>query len=350
MRRRLLDLLVCPACGEALQLRADDEREGRILEGLLSCGCGERYPIVRSIPRVYRGALEEFGRSGGRQALPPRDTHDQAVVRTRASFGYQWTAFADMTEEFEENFLNYIEPIRPGFFPGKIGLDAGCGFGRHMYYAARYGAEIIGVDYSAAIESSYLNAGHLPNTHFVQADIYHLPFRPATFDFAYSIGVLHHLPDPLEGYRAVHRVVKPSGTLIAWLYSKTRRRMNAALEVVRAVSHRLPYGLLKQICFGAAAVDWAGFIAPYRLASRFPLLRKAIDPFVLDRIKLYAKYPFQVTYADWFDRLSPPIRFYYDEDDLQHWADLVGLLDRRITPTGKYGWRLQGTLPAAKPV
>jgi hypothetical protein len=63
------------------------------------------------------------------------------------------------------------------------------------------------------------------------------------------------------------------------------------------------------------------------------------------RVKVYAQYPFQVCYADWFDRLSPPIRFYYDERDLHGWAEAVALRDVRITPTGQYGWRLQGTLP-----
>ena len=79
---------------------------------------------MRGIPRL----LPTGGAPGDGFAI----TQD----RTRQSFGYQWTAFRTMVDAFREGFLNYIHPIGPEFFPGKLGLDAGCGFGRHVYYAA----------------------------------------------------------------------------------------------------------------------------------------------------------------------------------------------------------------------
>jgi hypothetical protein len=54
-----------------------------------------------------------------------------------------------------------------------------------------------------------------------------------------------------------------------------------------------------------------------------------------------------VCYADWFDRLSAPIRFYYDGEDLAGWAARAGLVNVRISQTGLYGWRLYGEIPAA---
>jgi hypothetical protein len=98
------------------------------------------------------------------------------------------------------------------------------------------------------------------------------------------------------------------------------------------------------LSFLGALVDWCGFILPYRLARR--LLGASIDRFVWPRIKLYARYPFQVVYADWFDRLSAPIRFYYDGDDLAGWAARAGLINVHISPTGLYGWRLYGEVPS----
>ena len=64
-----------------------------------------------------------------------------------------------------------------------------------------------------------------------------------------------------------------------------------------------------------------------------------MDKFVFERIKVYGNYPFQVAYADWFDRLSPPLRFYYDKPDIEKWFKDAGLEDIRVTPTGFYGWR-----------
>ncbi len=49
--------------------------------------------------------------------------------RTQRSFGYQWTVFGQMADQFREDFLNYIYPVSAEFFAGKHGLDAGCGVG-----------------------------------------------------------------------------------------------------------------------------------------------------------------------------------------------------------------------------
>jgi len=46
----------------------------------------------------------------------------------------------------------------------------------------------------------------------VQADIYKLPF-PQIFDYAFSVGVLHHLPDPRAGFKSLAEKVKPVGTV-----------------------------------------------------------------------------------------------------------------------------------------
>jgi len=118
----------------------------------------------------------------------------------------------------EENFQDYVYPLTPEFFAGKLGLDAGCGFGRHLHYATRYGAEVVGLDLSEAVLAAYRNNRESSRAHVVQGDIYRPPFARGTFDFIYSIGVLHHLPDPQGGFCALAPYIKPEGTLFAWIY------------------------------------------------------------------------------------------------------------------------------------
>ena len=265
--------------------------------------------------------------------------------RTRRSFGYQWTVFGEMAEAFEADFLNYVHPLPPAFFAGKRGLDAGCGFGRHLHYAARFGATMVGLDFSRAItRAREVNTG-LPGVTFVQADILRPPFRAACFDFVYSIGVLHHLPDPEAGFRALLPLVRPGGAIFIWVYSKSRGATNRVLEVVRGVTSRLPLPVTRGLSWLGALVDWVGFILPYRVVRRVG--GESVDRFVFPRVKLYARYPFPVAYADWFDRLSAPIRHYYDHTDLVQWAERAGLVSVRISPTGLYGWRLYGEVPGA---
>jgi SAM-dependent methyltransferase len=234
--------------------------------------------------------------------------------------------------------------VAPAFFAGKRGLDAGCGFGRHLHHAARFGATMVGLDFSRAIaRAREVNTG-LPGATFVQADILAPPFRAAGFDFVYSIGVLHHLPDPEAGFRALLPLVRPGGAILVWVYSKSRGATNRVLEIVRGVTSRLPLPVTRGLSLAGALVDWVGFILPYRVVRRFG--GAAVDRFVFPRVRLYARYPFQVAYADWFDRLAAPIRHYYDHADLVPWADRAGLVNVRISPTGLYGWRLYGEVPA----
>jgi SAM-dependent methyltransferase len=206
------------------------------------------------------------------------------------------------------------------------------------------GAEMIGMDFSAAATQAFRNVRSLSNVDVVQGDIFRPPFRRQTFDFVYSIGVLHHLPDPEQGFRALLPLLKPGGAVLVWVYSKSRRWTNTVLETVRRRTSRLPFGALKALSFLGAAADWTCFIGPYKAAVRCGPLRSFAERLMFPRIKLYARYPFQVAYADWFDRLSAPVRFYYDEADLRGWADRAGLRQVRISPTGKYGFRLYGSV------
>ncbi len=326
----LVEILRCPICSQALRPEVPIPDGDELDEGELACPGGHRYPVVRGIPRLLL--------PGG------HDPEDFAALqeRTRRSFGYQWTTFHAMVEAFREGFLTYIHPLGPEFFPGKLGLDAGCGFGRHVYYAADFGAAVVGVDFSEAIEAARANTAGRKGVHLVQGDIYRLPFAEGTFDFAYSLGVLHHLPDPERGFRALVPLVKPGGAIFVWVYSTARPVVNALLETVRAATRRLPHRALHTLSLAAAGVDWGGFIGPYRLARRLPGAAALAERVAPARIKLYAQYPFQVSVADWFDRLAAPRRHYYGPDDLAGWAARADLADARITPTGKYGWRLYG--------
>lgn len=270
--------------------------------------------------------------------------HAEALrTQTRRSFGYQWTEFGEMTDQFRGDFLNYIHPVGEDFFPGKRGLDAGCGFGRHLFHAARFGARMTGLDFSRAIERAREITRAEPNVRLVQGDILRPPFERGAFDFVYSLGVLHHTVDPEGAFQALRALVRPGGSIFVWVYSKSRRWTNAFLEMARAVTSRLPFPLIRALSWCGAVVDTVGFIWPYRLLRRFA--GASADRFALPRVRVYAKYPFQVCYADWFDRLSAPIRFYYDDRDLRGWAERAGLVNVVISQTGLYGWRLYGEVP-----
>lgn len=353
MRARLFELLRCPLCGGKLTTTAFVGDEEQMVEGVLRCGCGASFPVVNTIPRMLPDPWALFYDFAGRHAdrlgsvvapTAPRPAADfeRLQARTQQSFSYQWTRFGKMVCEFTENFWNYLWPATPALFRGRLGLDAGCGFGRHIFHAAACGAEMVGMDFSRAIDSAYENTRRMPNVHLVQGDIYAPPFAEGVFDFVYSIGVLHHLPDPPRGLCYLTPLVRPGGRVFIWVYSKRRRVINFLLEGVRAVTSRLPHRLVNALAFAGALVDHYVFILPYRLCRQIPGLGRWVEQMTLPRIRVYSAYPFEVLHADWFDRLAAPIRFYYSEEEVRELMQQAGIDELLVTPTGLYGWRGSG--------
>ncbi len=236
--------------------------------------------------------------------------------RTASSFGYEWTKFGDIFPEYEENFLSYIFPITKEFFNGKLVLDAGCGAGRHSYFAAKYGAGVVAFDISSrAVDAAAKNLEGLPGTLAVQADIYDLPTNwNNRFDYVISIGVIHHLPDPQDGFRRLIKTIKPGGAISIWVYGRKDNRLAMYLfEPLRRVSTLLPHRLLYVLSFvGAVVLD-------------------TINRLKVPIFKNYTCFPFKTKWNDVFDVFSVPSAKYYTTDDIQGWFKQAGLKDIQVS-------------------
>src|SRR3712207_3187118 len=102
--------------------------------------------------------------------------------------------------------------------PGSTVLEAGCGVGAQTVTLARRSpeAQFTSVDVSAAslaeAERRVTEAG-LRNVTFRQADVFALPFAPASFDHVFVCFVLEHLARPAEALAALRAVLRPGGTI-----------------------------------------------------------------------------------------------------------------------------------------
>ena len=360
MRTRLLQLLRCPICVVPVDLEIFACNGDEIVEGVLRCQkCGAPYPIIEHIPRMLPDDLAGEMRALNRDffdrypgLLPRAKATDggsestRALRRTFRSFSFQWNTFGDMYGFWEENFLDYVHPLTPEFFAGKLGCDAGCGFGRHLNYAARYGAEMVGLDLSEAVLAAYRNNRDNRYAHVVQGDIYRPPFARGTFDFIYSIGVLHHLPDPERAFCSLAPYVKPAGTLFAWIYGPRHGVSEAVTRVLRRATTRMDYRLLYALCTAIAGVLRLVSHYPYRVLSRVPGLSG-----LAQRLPLHDhhRYPFKVVVADAFDRLSVPLVRYYTDEDLRGWLDAAGLVDGQVVRRfrNNESWRVLGRAPSS---
>jgi SAM-dependent methyltransferase len=332
MKQKLLQYLACPECGGEIRLLSIAKQEGaEILEGELECvGCAARFPVTRGVARFAAlNAVEE------------------EKAATAANFGWQWQHFTQQDDKYEEQFLGWIAPVEPAFFRDKLVLEGGCGKGRHTQLAARWGArEIIGVDVSAAVETAFAATRELENAHVIQADIYKLPLRRA-FDYAFSVGVLHHLPDPRGGFRSLASKVKAGGWLSAWVYGAENNGW--ITRWVNPVRERVTSRINKRALLHLSKLPTAALFAATKLVYG-PLNRSASGSALARRL-FYNDYLFTLSGFGWreqhtivFDHLVAPTAFYISRAEFEEWWREIDAGDVSIGWHNKNSWRGFGRL------
>lgn len=139
---------------------------------------------------------------------------------TIEGFGYEWTKFdqsgvdpAELERLFGLYFALFPWDSLP---PGAVGFDLGCGSGRWARFAAARTGKVVAVDASAdALKVAARNAPACP---LVVAAAGALPLAQDSMDFGYSLGVLHHIPDPPLGLADAVAALKPGAPFLVYLY------------------------------------------------------------------------------------------------------------------------------------
>ncbi len=104
------------------------------------------------------------------------------------------------------------------------------------------------VDLSRAVEAARRNLADRAAA-VLQADAFRLPFAPSSFDFIYSLGVLHHTPDCEAAVKNLPQFLKPGGELAVWLYSSYNPWYRFS-DIYRKITRRMPPRLLHTLCYG----------------------------------------------------------------------------------------------------
>ena len=236
--------------------------------------------------------------------------------QTEKSFGFEWNKFNAVFPEYEANFLSYIDPIDAKFLFSKLVLDAGCGAGRHAYFAGKYGAEVIAIDASdRAVLMAMENTKSQLRVKVAKVDIYDLPENwKGMFGYVMAIGVLHHLPDPQDGFNRLVSMLEPGGSISIWVYSGEDNKLATRLyEPARKITTRIPHWLL------------------YWLALPLAVTMEIVNRLRLPVFRHYRRFPFRTKWNDAFDVFSAPSAKYYTLEDIQGWYEQAGLKDVRVS-------------------
>lgn len=322
VKERLQKYLCCLKCRGNLDLRNARWESGEIWEAELECAkCAINYPVKDGIPRFI-----------------PKDL-DQLVAKNVRNFGDQWHVLDKCSEINRTEFISYLENLSPDFFEDKLILDAGCGMGKFLYYSSQWGAlDVIGVDLSHSVEVAFQWTRELPNAHIVQGDIYNLPFQEG-FDFTYSIGVLHHLPDPEGGFHKLVKLLRPGGKILAWVYGYEGNQLYIKLaDPVRRLTCRLPLFVNKLMAQIIAAVLWVVIRLVYLPSNRLKLRGLPFNDYFL----YFYGLGFPIFWGTVLDKMTPFISRYYRREEFEQWFVRAGLSNVRITPRNANSWRGEG--------
>jgi SAM-dependent methyltransferase len=155
-------------------------------------------------------------------------------AETVSGFGAEWSAFDQSEANLPESdrlaaFAGYFEIFSWADLPhDAVGADVGCGSGRWAALVASRVGRLFAVDPSpAALDVAKRNLASAPNAITVLSGANDMPFATGSLDFAYSLGVLHHVPDTQSALSAVVDKLKPGAPFLLYLYYNFENRSRA---------------------------------------------------------------------------------------------------------------------------
>jgi len=185
---------------------------------------------------------------------------------------------------------------------------------------------------SEAVEAARNNFADDPEVLIVQGDVLRPPFRAGVFDGGYTIGVLHHTPDPAAGMAALARCVKSGGWVTCCVYDKGSLYDLPSVARFRRLHNRV---LKPRFGYGPA-LSYSNVSA--RLLSPFFAAAGSIPGFsrVVDRVWAHLLVWVDIPDVRWrvldvFDAITPAHASTHTESEVHQWMTRAGCRDVRTT-------------------
>lgn len=267
----------------------------------------------------------------------PRDTNlDERVAK---GFGDEWSTFRQDECELSADERRAIFEGYFAIFPwdalpsgGGVGLDAGCGSGRWSMQVAPRVQHLHALDASAdALAVARENLRGSQNVTFHHASVGDIPLPDATLDFAFSLGVLHHVPDTQGAIRSIAEKLKPGAPFLVYLYYAFDNRpawfraVWKVSDVIRVVLSRAPHPVRLAASQAIAALVY------WPLARLSALAEKAgIDPRSIP-LSWYRNSSFYVMRTDAYDRFCTRLEQRFTRAQIADMLEKAGFADIRFS-------------------
>ena len=256
------------------------------------------------------------------------------------SFGDEWSRFdqselpeSEASKRFDEYFAVFPWDTLP---VNATGFDMGCGTGRWAKLVAPRVGHLHCIDPSSALDVAKSALSSATNVSFHSASVEVNTLPPNSQDFGYSLGVLHHVPDPTEAAKACIAMLKPGAPFLVYMYYAFDNRSLAfkfawrCSDFLRRGICRLPAVLKHLVTDTLAAVV-------YFPLTRFSLLLEHIGLNV-DSIPLsyYRNYSFYTMRTDSRDRFGTPLEHRFTREEIAALLERAGLEKVRFSDLAPY--------------
>ena len=252
--------------------------------------------------------------------------------KTVTSFGEEWNAFHGFNErELEFTGDMYFDIVTKEMLnEGSTVIDIGCGSGRWIKYLEGRYKKMVGLDPSKAIFAADKLLGKNEKVELVQASTDHIPFPEASFDFAYSLGVLHHIPDTEKALVDSVKMVKSGGHFLVYLYYKFDNRpfyfrvLYWLSNLLRRGISKLPVKLKKAACNFLAVILYMPFVFLCRFLRWIGVSEKIRFHIPL---QAYERQSFYIIRNDSLDRFGTPLEQRFTRQQIKEMMERTGLTD-----------------------
>ncbi|MSU74470.1 class I SAM-dependent methyltransferase [Candidatus Kaiserbacteria bacterium] len=152
-------------------------------------------------------------------------------------------------------------------------------------------------------------------------------------DYIFSIGVIHHIPDPLPVLKRAYDALKPGGKLLIWLYGKEGNETYLRfVEPLRKITKQLPHWALLSL---------AGIL--YVFLELYILLCQLIPlPMHVYMKNVLGRFPQKTRVMTIYDQLNPAYAKYYYKHEAQELVEQAGFTNVRLFHRHGYSWTVVG--------
>ena len=149
--------------------------------------------------------------------------------KTVEDFGEEWNKYNQSSipdEELKKSWNQYFDMFSfEELSNDSEGFDMGCGSGRWAKFVANKVHLLNCIDPSEkALNVAKRNLSNFSNIRYFNASVNDNILKENSQDFGYCLGVLHHIPDTLEGIKACAKLLKKNAPFLLYLYYNFENR------------------------------------------------------------------------------------------------------------------------------